>query len=381
MKLQIALDDISMEAAMELLGKVKEYADIAEVGTPFLMEYGMEAVRRIHAGFPGLSVLCDGKIMDAGGYEAELAFRAGADYVTVLAVTDDRTILDVAAAANKYGKKTVADMICVENLKERSRQLEELGVDVIAVHTGVDQQAAGRTPLQDLKELRSAVTCAQIAVAGGIRLNTLDAYLEYEPEIIIVGGGIVHAEDPAGETKKLAEKIRERKRMMSIKNLYGKKFLEELKGNASYLEENELQMIVEELLHAGHIFTAGAGRSRLAVQAFTNRLMHLGLPVSHVGEITAPHTKKGDLLLIGSGSGETGSLVEMAKKGKEKWRAGGASYHGPGVVHRADGRRRGRTAGGVSQTSARRNIRDIDPADGLCIEQMCFLSSTGSCWS
>ena len=158
MKLQIALDDISMEAAMELLGKVKEYADIAEVGTPFLMEYGMEAVRRIHAGFPGLSVLCDGKIMDAGGYEAELAFRAGADYVTVLAVTDDRTILDVAAAANKYGKKTVADMICVENLKERSRQLEELGVDVIAVHTGVDQQAAGRTPLQDLKELRSAVT-------------------------------------------------------------------------------------------------------------------------------------------------------------------------------------------------------------------------------
>lgn len=212
MKLQIALDDISMEAAMELLGKVKEYADIAEVGTPFLMEYGMEAVRRIHAGFPGLSILCDGKIMDAGGYEAELAFRAGADYVTVLAVTDDRTILDVVAAAKKYGKKTVADMICVENLKERTRQLEELGVDVIAVHTGVDQQAAGRTPLQDLKELRSTVTCAQIAVAGGIRLDTLDAYLEYEPEIIIVGGGIVHAKDPAGETKKLAEKIRERKR-------------------------------------------------------------------------------------------------------------------------------------------------------------------------
>mgnify|MGYP002799107823 CR=1 FL=1 len=80
--------------------------------------------------------------------------------------------------------------------------------------------------------------------------------------------------------------------MMSIKN-YTEKILEELKGNASYLEENELQMIVEELLHAGHIFTAGAGRSRLAVQAFTNRLMHLGLPVSHVGEIPAPHTKAG----------------------------------------------------------------------------------------
>ena len=138
---------------------------------------------------------------------------------------------------------------------------------------------------------------------------------------------------------------------MSIKN-YTEKILEELKGNASYLEENELQMIVEELLHAGHIFTAGAGRSRLAVQAFTNRLMHLGLPVSHVGEIRF------------RGDGKPGRDGE---KGKEKWRAGGASYHGPGVVHRADGRRRGRTARRLSQTSARRNIRDIDPADGLCI--------------
>ena len=90
--------------------------------------------------------------------------------------------------------------------------------------------------------------------------------------------------------------------MMSIKN-DTEKILEELKGNASYLEENELQMIVEELLHAGHIFTAGAGRSRLAVQAFTNRLMHLGLPVRHVGEIPAPHTKAGDLLLSGTCSG------------------------------------------------------------------------------
>ena len=148
--------------------------------------------------------------------------------------------------------------------------------------------------------------------------------------------------------------------MMSIKN-YTEKILEELKGNASYLEENELQMIVEELLHAGHIFTAGAGRSRLAVQAFTNRLMHLGLPVSHVGDITAPHTKKGDLLLIGSGSGETGSLVEMAKKAKK---------NGVRVALLTMDRESsiGQMADAVAVLpGARRNIRDIDPADGLCI--------------
>ena len=41
MKLQIALDDI-YGSGYGAFGKSKEYADIAEVGTPFLMEYGMK---------------------------------------------------------------------------------------------------------------------------------------------------------------------------------------------------------------------------------------------------------------------------------------------------------------------------------------------------
>lgn len=207
MQLQLALDDISMGEAFQLLDQVSDYIDIAEAGTPFLMKYGMEAVHKIRNRYPSLKVLCDGKIMDAGVCEAELALQAGADYVTVLAVTDDQTIRDVVSTCQKYGGKTAADMICVENLKERATELEKLGVDVITVHTGVDQQALGRTPLGDLKALRACVSRAQLAVAGGIRSSTLGEYLEYEPEIIIVGGGIVRADDPADEAKRLAEKI------------------------------------------------------------------------------------------------------------------------------------------------------------------------------
>lgn len=39
--------------------------------------------------------------MDAGAYEARLAFDAGADIVTVLAVTDDLTIQDCMEEARK----------------------------------------------------------------------------------------------------------------------------------------------------------------------------------------------------------------------------------------------------------------------------------------
>ena len=152
-KLQIALDDITLENALNQLKKIHGEIDIVEVGTPLMMEYGMEAVRKIKAAFPDMEILCDTKIMDAGGYEAGLAFRAGADYVTVLGVTDDLTIRDCVFAAKNGGAKIVADMICVKNLPERIKKLEDLGVDIIAVHTGVDQQAAGRTPLDDLKEM------------------------------------------------------------------------------------------------------------------------------------------------------------------------------------------------------------------------------------
>ncbi|MDO5344758.1 MAG: 3-hexulose-6-phosphate synthase [Lachnospiraceae bacterium] len=207
-KLQIALDDVTMEDAWKLLEKVHAIVDIVEVGTPFMMEYGMEAVRKIKNSFPDLEVLCDTKIVDAGAYEADMAFQAGADYVTVLGVTDERTIADVVKAAAKAGKKVMADMIRAADLGKRIARIEELGVDVIAVHTGVDQQAMGRTPLDDLKEMRACVKHTALAVAGGIKPETIDEYLKYKPEIVIVGGGIAHTSDPAAAAEELAKHIR-----------------------------------------------------------------------------------------------------------------------------------------------------------------------------
>lgn len=103
---------------------------------------------------------------------------------------------------------------------------------------------------------------------------------------------------------------------MSIKkNTVG--ILEELTNNLQYLNEEQLESLTDVILRAKHIFTAGAGRSGLAMKAFTNRLMHLGLSVSNVGEISSPHTQPGDLMLIGSGSGETESLIALSKKAKK----------------------------------------------------------------
>ncbi len=78
-----------------------------------------------------------------------------------------------------------------------------------------------------------------------------------------------------------------------------------------------LEGAVRELTDAPRIFLAGAGRSALGIRGFAMRLMHLGKDAHVVGEVTTPSTAKGDLLVIGSGSGRTESLLAMASKAKK----------------------------------------------------------------
>lgn len=93
--------------------------------------------------------------------------------------------------------------------------------------------------------------------------------------------------------------------------------LNELTQNAKKMDTNEISNFVKQIKAAKHIFLNGAGRSGIAIRAFANRLMHLGFSVSIVGEISSPHSKEGDLLIICSGSGETGSLKSLAEKAKQ----------------------------------------------------------------
>lgn len=93
--------------------------------------------------------------------------------------------------------------------------------------------------------------------------------------------------------------------------------VEELRTTTNLVDLDSVNQLTEMISNTSVIFLAGAGRSGLMIKAFAMRLMHMGKTVYVVGDVTTPAIQKGNLLIIGSGSGETASLVSMARKAKE----------------------------------------------------------------
>ncbi|GGN96180.1 3-hexulose-6-phosphate synthase [Saccharibacillus kuerlensis] len=209
MKLQLALDLVDIQGAIDIVSEVQEYVDVVEIGTPIVINEGLHAVKALKEAFPKLDVLADLKVMDAGGYEVMKASEAGASIVTVLGASNDSTIRGAVEEAKKHGTQILIDMINVPNLAERAAQVDALGVDYICVHTGYDLQAEGQSPFEDLQTIKSVVKNAKTAVAGGIKLDTLPGVISAQPDLVIVGGGIASQDDKAGTAAEMRRLIQE----------------------------------------------------------------------------------------------------------------------------------------------------------------------------
>jgi len=92
--------------------------------------------------------------------------------------------------------------------------------------------------------------------------------------------------------------------------------LQELHETLARVEEGAIEELIERIAGARRLFLAGTGRSGFMVRSFAVRLMHLGLTAYVVGETVTPNIEPGDLLVLGSGSGETLSLRAMAEKAR-----------------------------------------------------------------
>ena len=194
---QMALDSLDFDGTVALAAKVAPHVDILEIGTPCIKHNGIKLLEVLRAKFPNNKILVDLKTMDAGFYEAEPFYKAGADICTVLGTADIGTIKGVIDVANKYGKKAQVDLINVADKKTRTLEVAKLGAHIIGVHTGLDQQAAGQTPFNDLAMAAGLGLGVEISVAGGVKASTTQQVKDAGATIIVAGAAIYGATDPA----------------------------------------------------------------------------------------------------------------------------------------------------------------------------------------
>jgi len=93
--------------------------------------------------------------------------------------------------------------------------------------------------------------------------------------------------------------------------------LGELAGSLGAVDEASVKALIEELTRARKVFVVGVGRVMLMLEAFAKRLNHIGVEAYFVGEINEPAITQADLLIIGSGSGETAIPVAIARVAKK----------------------------------------------------------------
>jgi 3-hexulose-6-phosphate synthase/6-phospho-3-hexuloisomerase len=205
--LQVALDILELKRALQIAQESLEGgADWIEVGTPLIKSEGMQAIRSMRDHFPDSVIVADMKVADTGTLEVEMAAKAGADIICILADADDSVIAEAMRAARLYGIRIMADLINVKDPAGRALELEAMGVDIICAHAGIDQQMTGKNSLELLKSLSGQVNIP-LAIAGGIDAGGAGVAVHCGADIVIVGGWITRSADVTGSTRKIRSEL------------------------------------------------------------------------------------------------------------------------------------------------------------------------------
>jgi 3-hexulose-6-phosphate synthase / 6-phospho-3-hexuloisomerase len=201
--LQVALDILELKRALQIAQESLDGgSDWIEIGTPLIKSEGMQAIRSMRDRFPDTILVADMKIADTGTLEVEMAAKAGANIVCVLADADNSVIAEAVRASRLYGIRIMADLINVKDPISRAGELEAMGIDILCAHVGIDQQMMGKSSL-DLLESLSDKVHIPLAIAGGIDAAGAGDAVRSGADIIIVGGWIVRSADVTGSTKKI----------------------------------------------------------------------------------------------------------------------------------------------------------------------------------
>ncbi|MEM2883957.1 MAG: bifunctional 5,6,7,8-tetrahydromethanopterin hydro-lyase/3-hexulose-6-phosphate synthase [Nitrososphaerales archaeon] len=204
--LEVALD-IPDWRRVEAIIKALPRSDaiVLEAGTPLIKRYGVEVIQKIHQLRPESVVIADMKTLDVGNIEARMAGDATADVVGFSALAPIKTIERFIDECKKIGTLSLMDTINVPNPIEVLKKLK-VKPDIVEIHRAIDIEDEAYA-WGNIKEIREVCGKVLIAVAGGIRLESVEAALKAGADILVVGRAITAAKDVTGAARAFLQKM------------------------------------------------------------------------------------------------------------------------------------------------------------------------------
>jgi 3-hexulose-6-phosphate synthase/6-phospho-3-hexuloisomerase len=211
-KVQLSLDLQTLADAMPTAEiAVKAGVDWLEVGTPLILGEGLHAVAALHKKYPDHPIIADLKTMDAGYLEAEMMYKNGASFVVVMGQAHEHTIREAVRAAKEFDRYVMGDIMLCPDKIAMAKKMEQMGVDVIIIHTGLDERhwEKGKSPLDDLKKVRAAVKIPLQAV-GGLSIDQAAQCPGLGASLVVIGAPLAVADyelKPGADAHQLFETI------------------------------------------------------------------------------------------------------------------------------------------------------------------------------
>lgn len=208
-QVQVALDLVDIDSALSIASAATS-AGIkwVEAGTPLIKSQGSKVITVLKQRFSESTVVADMKTLDAGAMEANIAFDAGADVMSVSGLAHEQTIRDAVSTGKRYSRRVMADLLMSTNYVKRAKLLERLGVDIVCAHTGIDAQKV-RGGVRAARSLRTLVRAVKIpvAAAGGVNPALAGKLVNSGVKLVIVGGWITQSKDPLKASNEILESV------------------------------------------------------------------------------------------------------------------------------------------------------------------------------
>lgn len=197
-KLQLALDNTSLSSALRDIKLVEEHIDIIEVGTILHVAEGLEPVECLSKMYPKKTVLADIKGADAGSLLAKQCFDAGANLMTVICCAEIETMKGMLNIAKERKNSNVQIELYGDWTFDQAKKWLNSGLEHVVYHRSRDAQAAGKSwGEKDLNKIGKLINMGfNVTVTGGITIQDIKLFKNYNIYCFIVGRGIRNADNP-----------------------------------------------------------------------------------------------------------------------------------------------------------------------------------------